>query len=171
MTDRWFLLIPVLAALSACDRLDDNAVKVAKSDRMAVKRPAVAHGQSSQEAPAEEEGGGSGPGDESLSNQLYQVSDEQLGPLLESIRSEPDPESKQELLTTFYEETALRPAFVRLPLLLELALQPEIEPSLRATIMAELGTTLATDHAASWADWALAIDEHLAANEGLLRVD
>lgn len=171
MKSRLILLIPALAVLSpSCDRGDGNATKESKPERVAERRPAVPPAQPWQQDPATEARGAEAE-DDSLSNLLYQISDEELGPLLESIGSEPDPTSKQTLLTTFYDETVLRPAFVRLPLLLELALQPEIEPSLRTTIMAELGTTLSTDHGASWADWALAIDEHLAANEGFLRVE
>jgi hypothetical protein len=68
-------------------------------------------------------------------------------------------------------ETRLRPPTVRLPLLLEIARAEEAPQSVRATIMAELGTTVQTEHGSSWADWALALKQHLAETEGLIRME
>lgn len=106
-----------------------------------------------------------------LSKHIYEIPDEDLDLVLESVFEVKDAAAKRELITVLYEETELRPPTVRLPLLLELARQQEIEPTLQVTILAELGATLRADHGASWADWALAIEEHLAESEGLLRTD
>ena len=54
---------------------------------------------------------------------------------------------------------------------LEIARSENVDPSLRDTIMAELGSTLQTDHGSSWGDWALALDEYLAATQGLIRIN
>lgn len=70
-----------------------------------------------------------------------------------------------------YEETRIRPPIARLPLLIEVARQPEIDPGLRSTIMAELGATLNAEHGSSWADWVLALEDHLVQTEGLIRVE
>ncbi|NIP98045.1 MAG: hypothetical protein GWO24_33315, partial [Akkermansiaceae bacterium] len=108
---------------------------------------------------------------ETLSEHIYDVPDDELGLVLESIADHENPALKEALLTALYEETGIRPPITRLPLLLEIARQPETEASLKATIMAELGSELQAEHGTSWADWALAIEEHLAQTEGLIRVE
>jgi|GEM_PF-4028270 len=102
---------------------------------------------------------------------VLRVPDDELWTVLEEVKAESDPSSKRAMMATVYEETLLRPELVRFPVLLEMARQPDIDPGLRDTILAELGTALSTDHGASWADWALSLEEHLAASEGLIRVD
>lgn len=104
-----------------------------------------------------------------LAEEIYQVEDAHLDLVLESIAAQDEPALRSELLATVYEETQLRPAIARLPLLLELARHGDLAPSLRATILAELGVTLNAEHGTSWADWALALEEHLAESEGLIR--
>jgi hypothetical protein len=106
-----------------------------------------------------------------LTEHLYSVPDEKLDLVLDAVRAHPDPGQKRALLSILYEETTIRPPLARLPLLPELARQPEIDPSLRVSILAELGGTLTAEHGSSWTDWVLAIEEHLAESEGLLRVE
>ncbi|MGB6219884.1 hypothetical protein [Haloferula sp.] len=102
---------------------------------------------------------------------VFDLPDSEILELLDMIDEIEAPETRQEMSGIVYEETTLRPPIVRLPLLLELARSEHVEPSLKATIMAELGTILNTDHGQSWADWSLALEEYLANKEGLIRVD
>ena len=106
-----------------------------------------------------------------LVDQVYETPDGKLESLLQNVADREDQALRQELLAALYEETRMRPPITRLPLLLEIARAEDAHPSIRTTIMAELGTTLQTDHGGSWADWALALEEHLAHTEGLIRVE
>lgn len=108
---------------------------------------------------------------DSLANHLHTLPDEALPGLLEAVSAKADPELRRELLTTLYEEIELRPAIIRLPLILEIARSEEVDPGLRTTILGELGATLHTDHGRSWADWSLVIEEHLATNHGLIGIE
>ena len=104
----------------------------------------------------------------SIIETLHSLPDEKLALEIETLLegySEPD---RDQLLTSIYEETDLRPSFVRLPILLELARQDTGKIGLRATILAQLRSTLKEDHGHSWPDWALALTEHLANTEGFL---
>jgi hypothetical protein len=106
-----------------------------------------------------------------LSGGIYEISDAELPLVMEAIDAQEDPQAKAALLVTVYEDTRLRPPLIRLPLLLEIARESAAPSGLRDTIMAELGAVLHADHGSSWPDWALAMEEHLARTEGLLRVD
>ena len=172
MNRKTSLLALLALALAACDREESSVESSAKSEGVA---PSTAtrspRSDSSTETlrhlaslPRERQV-------PTLSERIYDLSDRELGPVVESILTRKDPDLKQALLTTLYEETQLRPAITRLPLLLEISRQPALSPDLRTTIMAELGETLNAEHGTSWADWALALDEHLAETEGLIRVE
>ena len=108
---------------------------------------------------------------EALSSLIYLRPDAELLPLVESLCEQPPSSQKNQQFATIYEETQLRPEITRLPLLLQLVRQPDLPSDLQATIRAELRATLQTDHAESWADWSLALDEYLATEHGLLRVE
>jgi hypothetical protein len=167
---RLLLLLPLLLPGFSCNRDDGDAIKRSKSERVVAKgdsRPADARapqsGRSTEPAaPASAR---------ELAEAIYQCRDRELLLLFESIRFEAESDEKGKLYATMYEETLIRPEFIRLPLILEMARQPELDPTLKSTIMAELGTKLSTNHGNSWGDWALALDEHLAATEGFLRVE
>jgi hypothetical protein len=106
---------------------------------------------------------------EDLVTVIYELPADELLDLVELIGEE-EPARRTELLALVYEETRLRPEFVRLPLILELARAEDCQPGLRTTILAELGSALNTDHGKSWGDWNLALEEHLE-SEGLIRED
>lgn len=106
-----------------------------------------------------------------LADRILELPDEDLADFIGSVVDQPDPKQRRATLTTIYEETDLRPPASRLPILLEIARSPDVHPDVRVTIMAELGATLQTNHGSSWGDWALALEEHLAETEGLIRVE
>lgn len=157
--------------MAACDKPEENPAPPQRSGaaRIAPARnetPSTAFGKllaRLADAP---------PGSQStlLARNIDSVPDNQLGNILEDIGSREKGPSQTDLLTTLYEETMIRPPITRLPLALEIARHPGTEPSVRATIMAELGTVLQAEHGTSWTDWALALEEHLANTEGLIRV-
>ena len=99
---------------------------------------------------------------------LHSLPDEQLALAVEALLEADAEANRDSLLSSIYEETDLRPAFIRLPILLELARQDTGQSGLRTTILAELRTTLQEDHGHSWPDWALALAEHLSNLEGFL---
>lgn len=108
---------------------------------------------------------------EMLADHIHGIPGDDLPALMEAIGTKTDPAVRQALLTTVYEESDLRPPSIRLPLLLEIARTKDVNPDVQATIMGELGATLKTEHGTSWADWSLAIEEYLAENHGLIRVE
>ena len=109
--------------------------------------------------------------EENLADRFHHIADEELPKLMDTIAAHEDAAQRQTLLTTIYEESDLRPDSTRLPLLLEVARSQDVNPDVRATIMGELAATLQTDHGASWGDWSLAMEEYLAENYGILRVE
>ena len=155
---------------AACERAEHRAAEPAKRSRGEASPAINASTKSSSPAPAiaKEDT----PRDErALADQIYETPDEDLADLMETIAGESDSDRRSSALTVVYEETSLRPPAIRLPLLLEVARSKDAPPDLRATVMAELGATLETDHGASWGDWSLALEEHLADTEGLIRVE
>ena len=106
---------------------------------------------------------------EDLLTAVYALPDEDIGDLMDAIADEVDAKRRTELLAVVYEETVLRPDFVRLPLILEVARSADCDPGLRRTVLAELGAMLQTDHGWSWGDWTLALEEHLRETAGLIR--
>jgi hypothetical protein len=154
--------------LAACDRIDEQPAAPAKTARGEAATSITPTNPSAGKTASMED---ITRNDQALAEQIYQLDDEQLPDLLEAVAAKTDPELRATLLTAIYEETSLRPPIIRLPLLLEVARSMDVNPDLRATIMAELGATLNTDHGTSWADWSLAIEEYLADTEGLIRVE
>lgn len=104
-----------------------------------------------------------------LTEQIYALRDNQLVPHLSTILFSVDADEANEILPMVYEETQLRPDYIRQPLMLELARHPHVKEDLRNTILSELGALLETDHGSSWADWSLALHEHLAEHSGFIR--
>ncbi len=104
----------------------------------------------------------------SIIEKLHSLPDEQLALEIEDLLENSADPDRDQLLASIYEETDLRPSFVRLPVLLELARHDTGKTGLRATILAQLRSTLKEDHGHSWPDWALALTEHLAKTEGFL---
>jgi hypothetical protein len=154
--------------LAACDQVDQQASAPAKTARGEAATAITPTNPPAGETASIE---GMTRNDQVLAEQIYQLDDEKLPDLLEAAAAKTDPALRSTLLTTIYEETGLRPPIIRLPLLLEVARSKDVNPDLRATIMAELGATLNTDHGTSWADWSLALEEYLADTEGLIRVE
>lgn len=159
----------LLLLLAACDREQAKTTPPAKSIRTGATSPIEASSPLRPSAPSESERAERRA--ETLTEQIYRALDGELEALFHNALDETTPARRQELLTVLYEETRLRPPTVRLPLLLEIARAEDAHPSVRATIMAELGSTLQTDHGGSWGDWALALEQHLAETEGLIRVE
>lgn len=158
----------LLLFLTACDRQEEQTAPPAKVQRAAAPSPIAA----SDSLPDKQ----SRPDPKmrqatTLTDQIYSAPDDELEVLLQQVVDGDTPSLRQELLTVLYEETRMRSPSVRLPLELEIARSENVDPSLRDTIMAELGSTLQTDHGSSWGDWALALDEYLAATQGLIRIN
>lgn len=102
---------------------------------------------------------------------LYSLPDEEAAYWIDDLlQNHRDLAERDQVMTAVFEETQLRPPMIRLPILLELARQDDGTTGLRTTIVAELRSLLEEDHGQSWPDWALAISEHLAVQEGLLPV-
>ncbi len=165
-------LLPVapLLLLAACERPPgEGAAEVPeRADRHEIRPSPLATppgGSSRPDGPAERKSAWARVGE------IHQLENEELWGLLEAVLAEPDVVEKRDLMAEVHEETRLRPDFVRFPLNLEMARQADCEESLRATIMAELGRALDTDHGRSWVDWAMAIEEHAARTHGMIRVD
>ena len=160
-----FLVALILTLLVACEPPDGSdqsgADSISRKSGTASHQTAMATAaQASPPAPSSPE---------ALSNLIYLRSEPELLSLVESICDQPPSPAKNLQFTTIYDETQLRPDLTRLPLLLHLVRQPDLPMGLRETIRGELRATLQTDHGDSWADWSLALDEHLAREHGLLR--
>lgn len=108
--------------------------------------------------------------DESL-EKLHLLPDEELALEVEELLEGPHRNHGDILLTSIYDTVELRPPFIRLPILLELARRDNGNTGLRTTALAELQEFLEEDHGESWTDWALALSEHLATREGFLPTD
>ena len=160
----------VLALLSACKRQDGIQ---RSGDDSGPRKSGTASRQTDSDTPgqAPPRSPSSPSSPEALSSLIYLRPDADLLPLVESLCEQPPSSQKNQLFATIYEETQLRPEITRLPLLLQLVRQPDLPSDLQATIRAELRATLQTDHAESWADWSLALDEYLATEHGLLRAE
>lgn len=111
------------------------------------------------------------PGALPVEEQIYTLEDDELIPYLSALLSEITAEKAGEVFPLLYEETQLRPPHVQLPLLLELARHPYSGKDLSTTIMATMGALLETDHGFSWADWSLALHEHLANEHGIIMTE
>ena len=103
-------------------------------------------------------------------DRLLSLDEAELPPLIEEIDQLPDPAKREELIGLVYECLQLRPEEIRLPFLLELARLNNLPSGLQPTILAEMQTLLHEDYGTSWLDWSLALQEHLAHTEGLLRI-
>ena len=103
-------------------------------------------------------------------DRLLGLDDAELPQLIEEIDQLPDPAKREELIGLVYECLQLRPEEIRLPFLLELARLNDLPTGLQPTILAEMQTLLREDYGTSWLDWSLALQEHLAHTEGLLRI-
>lgn len=159
------LLIFVLLFLSGCERNEERSVnpeteKKATPTRRPNASPSLPDGSSKQFSGQRQI--------PSIIETLHSLPDEKLALEIETLLEDYSEPDRDQLLTSIYEETDLRPSFVRLPILLELARQDTGKIGLRATILAQLRSTLKEDHGHSWPDWALALTEHLANTEGFL---
>ena len=164
MHSRFTLLVSLLLFLSGCGRKEQTSATPEtekKSDPLNRLNPAAALPDNSSSPSGQEQ-------IPSIIEKLHSLPDEQLALEIENLLenyAEPD---RDQLLASIYEETDLRPSFVRLPVLLELARQDTGKTGLRATILAQMRSTLKEDYGHSWPDWALALTEHLANTEGFL---
>ncbi|MAT31887.1 MAG: hypothetical protein CMP29_08875 [Roseibacillus sp.] len=103
--------------------------------------------------------------------ELHLLPDETLALAVQDLLEQDDQEHGDILLTSIYDAIEIRPPFIRLPILLELARRDNGATGLRTTALAELREFLEEDHGESWTDWALALSEHLATREGFLPTD
>ena len=159
------LLVFVLLFLSGCGRKEDSSVnpeteKKATPPQRLNASPSLPDGSSTPFSDQRQM--------PSIIEKLHSLPDEKLALEIENLLEDSSGPDRDQLLTSIYEETDLRPSFVRLPVLLELARQDTGKIGLRATILAQLRSTLKEDHGHSWPDWALALTEHLANTEGFL---
>ena len=166
------ILVPIVSSVAlllvACDREDSHSAAPTKRPRGESSGPII---PTPTVIPASSDNDPSASDTRALTDRIHRVPDEELAEILEAVADETDADVRRASLTTIYEESDLRPPMIRLPLLLEIARSADVRPDVRTTIMAELGATLKTDHGTSWADWSLALEEHLAETQGLIRVE
>ena len=167
MNQRWSLYVLSALLLSACGN-DEPAPEGSeiqqKSDRKQVSFFASHRGHSATSARKE-------PPLEKHGEELHLLPDEKLALAVRDLLEQDDQEHGDSLLTFIYDTIELRPPFIRLPILLELARRDNGATGLRTTALAELREFLEEDHGESWTDWALALSEHLATREGFLPTD
>ena len=106
-----------------------------------------------------------------LLDQVDTLGDVELGELVSKIEIHEPASERREMFTELFEATVLRPDVVRLPMALEIARQAEVEPTLRATILADLARILGAERGKAWGDWAVLLEEHLAETSGFIRLD
>ncbi|HCQ38227.1 MAG TPA: hypothetical protein DIV39_03655 [Verrucomicrobiales bacterium] len=167
MNPRWLLLVLSTLLLSACGRDDpvpDASGTEQKSGRKQI--PLVTPGPSGSPTPARREALLENP-----LEKLHLLPDEKIALQVEVLLESQYPNHGDVLLTSIYDTVELRPSFIRLPILLELARRDNGNTGLRTTVLAELQEFLEEDHGESWTDWALALSEHLATREGFLPTD
>ena len=167
MNGRWSLFVFSALLLAGCEKdepIPEKSGSLKKSSRkqvsLSISHPAGASTFMAREDLLEK----------SL-EKLHFLPDEQFAGAVQNLLERNNEHDDGSILTSMYDVVELRPSFIRLPILLELARRDTGATGLRATILSELQESLEEDHGESWTDWALALSELLATKEGFLPTD
>ena len=167
MSSRWLLFVLSALLLSGCGKdepvPEESGIKQKSSRKqvsLSISHPAGTSTSMAKETPLEK----------SL-EKLHFLPDEKFAGAAQDLLERNNEHNDDSILTSMYDVVELRPSFIRLPILLELARRDTGATGLRATILSELQESLEEDHGESWTDWALALSELLATREGFLPTD
>ena len=164
MNHRWSLLLLIGLLISACGR-DEPDPESSGTQKKAERR--MGSGNPPVPVPTSAPASREALFRKTVEN-LHELPDEELALGVEALLEKRDQHDPDILLTAIYDTVELRPSFIRLPILIELAHRDTGTTGLRTTALSELRACLGEDHGESWPDWALALTEHLSTREGFL---
>lgn len=99
---------------------------------------------------------------------LLRAENEEIASWLDRLVRKGESEVPLSLRAIFYEETKIRPEWIRWPAWLVLAQDPQTSDGLRNTIVAEIGSRLQADHGFAWDVWAESLEAYLRDRHGLM---